>query len=73
MKTSRQQTKAWPPAIRRKLRQIIYDYHVRAFGEEMARVNFMPLQQRRRYIAQMVDHATRKGVKFEKPALGVTP
>lgn len=39
----------------------------------MARVNFLPLKQRRRYIGEMVDHALRKGVKFGKPALGVTP
>jgi hypothetical protein len=24
-------------------------------------------------VADMVDHAVRKGVKFDKPALGVTP
>ena len=59
--------------MRRKLRQAIYQFHVRSFGEEMARVNFLPPAQRRRYIAEMVDHATRKGVKFNKPALGVTP
>ena len=53
--------------------QAIYDFHVRAFGEEMARVNFLPLAERRRYVADMVDHAVRKGVKFDKPALGVTP
>jgi hypothetical protein len=46
---------------------------VRAFGEELARVNFQPLAKRRRYVAAMVDHALRNGVKFEKPALGVTP
>jgi hypothetical protein len=73
MKKARQQTKAWPPGARRKVRQAIYDFHVRAFGEEMARVNFLPLAQRRRYVAEMVDHAVRKGVKFDKPALGVTP
>jgi hypothetical protein len=50
-----------------------YDFHVRAFGEEMARVNFLPLAERRRYVAEMFDHAARKGVKLEKPALGVTP
>jgi hypothetical protein len=50
-----------------------YDFHVRAFGEEMARVNFLPLAERRRYVGDMVDHAVRKGVKFDKPALGVTP
>lgn len=55
------------------LHHVAYDFHVRAFGEEMARVNFLPLAERRRYIAQMVDHAMRKGVKFDKPALGVTP
>jgi hypothetical protein len=62
----------WPPAVRRRLRRAIYDFHVRAFGEELARVNFLPLAQRRRYIAEMVDHAVRNGVKFDKPALGVT-
>ena len=55
------------------LHQVAYDFHVRAFGEEMARVNFPPLAERRRYVAEMVDHALRKGVKFDKPALGVTP
>ena len=61
------------PAMRRKLRRAIYDFHVRAFGEEMARVNRLPLAGRRRYIGEMVDHAIRKGVKSDKPALGVTP
>ena len=55
------------------LHRVAYDFHVRAFGEEMARVNFMPLPDRRRYVAEMVDHSLRKGVKFDKPALGVTP
>jgi len=39
----------------------------------MARVNHLPLAARRKYIGEMVDHATKKGVKFDKPALGVTP
>jgi hypothetical protein len=51
---------------------VIYDYHVRAFGEELARLNFLPLKKRRQYVAEMVDHALSKGVKFDKPALGVT-
>ncbi len=55
------------------LQRVEYEFHVRVFGEEMARVNFLPLQEHRRYIAEMVDHALRKGVKFDKPALGVTP
>lgn len=73
MKMARHPRKPWPPAVRRKLRRAAYDFHVRAFGEELARVNFQPLAKRRRYIGEMVDYALRKGVKFEKPALGVTP
>ena len=67
------QMPAWSPAARNRLRRAIYDFHVRAFGEEMARVNFLPLAERKRYVAEMVDHALRKGVKFDKPARGVTP
>jgi hypothetical protein len=63
----------WSPAARKRLRRAIYDFHVRAFGEEMARVNFLPLAQRKQYLAGMMDHALRKGVKFDKPARGVTP
>jgi hypothetical protein len=55
------------------LHRVAYEFHVRAFGEEMARVNFLPLEERRRYVGTMVDHAVRKGVKFKKLALGVTP
>jgi hypothetical protein len=61
------------PALPPSLRKAFYDFHVRAFGEEMARVNHLPLAVRRRYIGEMVDHAARKGVKSDKPALGVTP
>jgi hypothetical protein len=39
----------------------------------MARVNLLPLAERKRYVAEMVDHAARKGVKLDKPARGVTP
>lgn len=63
----------WSPEALERLREVEYDFHVRAFGEEMARVNFLPLEQRKAYIGEMVDHALKKGVKFEKPALGVTP
>jgi len=43
------------------------------FGEELVRVNFQPLAKRRQYVGEIVDHALRKGVKFHKPALVVTP
>ncbi len=61
------------PEVLDHLRRVAYDFHVRAFGEELARINSLPLAQRRGYVGEMVDHALRKGVKFEKPALGVTP
>ena len=73
MKTAKARPAWLTPAVRRHLKRVEYDFHVRAFGEEMARVNFLPLAQRRRYVAEMVDHAGRKGVKFDKPALGITP
>jgi len=61
------------PIVGRRWAAAIYDFHVRAFGEEMARVNHLPLAARRRYVGEMVDHAIRKGVKSDKPALGFTP
>jgi hypothetical protein len=73
MRMTGQRKKGWSPAVRRKVRQAVYEFHLRAFGEELARINFLPLSKRRRYVGEMVDHALRKGVKFEKPALGVTP
>ena len=60
------------PAQRRRLRKVMYDFHVRAFGEELARVNFLPERERKRYVGEMVDHARRKGVNLTRPALGVT-
>jgi hypothetical protein len=49
------------------------DFHVRAFGEELARINFLPEKRRKAAVAAMIDHARRKGVKLIPPALGVTP
>lgn len=60
------------PEVREEIRRIEYDFHVRAFGEEMARVNFMPLEERKRYLYDMIDHATAKGVNFDREPLGVT-
>jgi len=61
------------PAQRRRLHKIMRDFHVRAFGEELARINFMPEKRRKAAVAEMIDHARRKGVKLTRPALGVTP
>ncbi len=51
----------------------MWDFHVRAFGEELARINFLPEKKRKAAVAEMIDHARRKGVKLTRPALGVTP
>jgi ribosomal protein S12 methylthiotransferase accessory factor YcaO len=60
------------PAARRRWRKIERDFHVRAFGEELARINFLPEKRRKAAVAEMIDHARRKGVKLTRPALGVT-
>ena len=59
------------PEVREQIREIEYDFHVRAFGEEMARVNFLPKEERMRYLYDMIDHAVAKGVNFDRPARGV--
>ena len=61
------------PAQKRWLREIERGFHVRAFGEEMARINFLPEKRRKQAVAEMIDHARRKGVKLTRPAPGVTP
>ena len=49
------------------LREIERDFHVRAFGEELARVNLdMTKEERHRYIDWMRETARRNGVKPEK-------
>ena len=48
------------------------DFHVRAFGEEMARINFLPEKQRKAAVAEMIDYARSKGVDLGRPARGYT-
>ena len=59
-----------PPLSKEKLarlREIERDFHVRAFGEELARVNLdMTKEERHRYIDWMRETARRHGVKPEK-------
>jgi hypothetical protein len=55
------------------MRKIMHDYHARAFGEELARINFLPEKLRKQAVAEMIDHARSKGVDLSRPALGVTP
>jgi hypothetical protein len=60
-------------AEKRRWRRIMRDFHVRAFGEELARINFLPERKRKDAVAEMIDYARSKGVKLGRPALGVTP
>jgi len=60
------------PEVKAELKRIEYEYHVRAFGEEMARVNFLPEKERMEYLYDMIDHAVEKGVNFDRPARGVS-
>jgi len=61
------------PAAKRKLRKMERDFHVREFGEELARINFLPENRRKQAVAEMIDYACSKGVVLSRPALGVTP
>ena len=59
------------PALSRtklaRLREIERDFHVRAFGEELARVNLdLTKEERHRYIDWMRKTARQHGVKPEK-------
>lgn len=66
-------TVALTPAQKRMWRKVLRNFHVRAFGEEMARINFLPVKKRKAAVAEMIDHARSKGVDLSRPALGVTP
>ena len=57
----------WPKAKLARIREIERDFHVRAFGEELARVNLdLTKEERHRYLAWMRETARRHGVKPEK-------
>ncbi len=44
----------------------------RAFGDEIARVAKLPLEERYRYVAWMIDNGRRHGVKHVREPRGVT-
>jgi hypothetical protein len=51
-----------------RLREIERAYHVRAFGEELARVNLdLTKEERIRYLEWMRENARKHGVKVDKP------
>ena len=48
-----------PKAIK-SLHDITLEFHKRAFGEERARVNFLPVEERRKYVARLRARAAKK-------------
>ena len=53
----------WPKERLTSIRQIERDFHVRAFGEELARVNLdLTIEQRHRYLEWMRQTAVKKRV-----------
>ena len=56
----------WSKEKRARIREIERDFHVRAFGEELARVNLdMSIEERHRYLAWMRELARKNGVPPE--------
>ena len=53
----------WSKEKRARIRQIQRDFHVRAFGEELARVNLdLTMEQRLEYLDWMREMASKNGV-----------
>lgn len=53
----------WPKEKLARFRKIERDFHVRAFGEELARVNLdMTIEERHEYLEWMREMARRHGV-----------
>jgi len=55
-----------------RLAELEHAFHVRAFGEEMARLNFLSPEERKRELSELQEAAIRRGVDLRKPARGVT-
>jgi len=52
--------------------ELRYEYIRRQFGDEIARVAKLPLMERYRYVAWMIDNGRRHGVKNQRVPRGVT-
>ncbi len=48
---------------RTELQAIALEFHKRAFGEEMARVNFLPLGERKKYVNRVRQRKDRLAAK----------
>jgi len=57
----------WPKEKLARLRQIERDFHVREFGEELARVNLdLTLEERLKYLEWMRNLGHRHGLRFTR-------
>jgi len=56
------------PETQRVLQAIEQRFHERAFGKEMARVNFLPPDQRRAYLARLRDRIRSRKAATTRPA-----
>ena len=57
----------WPKGKLARLREIERDFHSRAFGEELARVNFdLTIEERHRYLEGMRELARKRGVPSQR-------
>ena len=59
-------------AQREMIHEIREEHLRRAFGDEIARVSKLPLMDRYRYVAWMIDNGRRHGVKHTRKPRGVT-
>ena len=55
-----------PKNIQKALREIAWEFHARAFGEEQARVNFLPAAERRLYVERLRARAARNAVRRDE-------
>jgi hypothetical protein len=52
------------------LDEVLYDFQLRAFGEELTRVNQLPVQQRRAYIRSLWESRVQRSVSTETSFVG---
>jgi len=65
-------TQTLTSAQRERICEIREDHLRRAFGDEIARVSKLPLMERYRYVAWMIDNGRKHGVKHVREPRGVT-
>ena len=61
-----------PSSSQQKISKIRLEHLRLAFGDEIARVSQLPLMERYRYVAWMIDNGRRHGVKNRREPRGVT-